>query len=107
MQENIYIQILKFGRDKLESELSYVDLIEKIKKISGKDGEFAAAVANTFFILETGRKVYLKGDALFNLVQYERIEETRKESKISYRVALVAIVLTLIGTILNVIGLFK
>lgn len=107
MKENIYIQILKFGRDKLNSELNYVDLEDKIQEISGQDKTFAEAIAKTFFITEIGRKVYLKGDALFNLIQYERIEETRKESKISYRVALVAIVLTLIGTILNVIGLFK
>lgn len=107
MNENIYIQILKFGRDRLETELDYVELEDEIQKISGKDRGFAYAVAKTFFITEIGNKVYLKGDALFNLIQYERIEETRKESKISFGVALIAIILTLIGIILNVIGLFK
>lgn len=107
MKENIYIQILKFGREKLESELSYVNLLHEIKKISGKNGTFAAEVAKTFFIVEIGNRVYLRGDALFNLIQYERIEETRKESKTSLRFAFAAIILNILGLVISIVLLLK
>lgn len=107
MKENIYIQILKFGRDKLESELNHVQLMTKIKKISGKDGYFALEVIRTFFVLEKSGKVYLKGDALFNLIQYERIEETRKESKRTLLIAIAAIGLNILGILATIFIHFK
>jgi len=85
-----YIQLLKWGREKPEG-VSYRDLTDKLKELGfPNSGEYKAGTINHFtdpiFSAMTPNYI-LNYEGYFQLLEYERLEEARKESNKAVKLA--------------------
>ena len=107
-----YISILRFGRDRLGSGLTFNELIDHLEKNVPDYEEtpvlfFFAALfvsharrrGNPPGIRPSENEVYfLNHEGYFKLLEYEELSEARHSSKIATRIAIAAIIISIVST---------
>ncbi len=98
MNDNNYIKLLKWGRDK--GEVTEQELIDKLNEFNMPSGQGGNQYFLNFFVQGTffraGGKHLLTFDAIFELNEHERLEEARTSSRIAMWIAIGAMIITVL-----------
>lgn len=103
---NKYIQLLEYGRDNL-SGLTLEQMETKLKELGlpyqyGLMGSTYNPFTQDIFYNYSG-KFILTFEGLFELIEHERLEEARKESRKATWVAIISMALTFLALIVSII----
>jgi hypothetical protein len=98
MKQNNHIELLKWGRDKVE--VTENELIDKLKELGMPSGHGGYQYALNPFVqgifFRAGDKHLLTFDAIFELNEHERLEEARKSSRIAMWIAIGAMLISVL-----------
>lgn len=114
-KSNIYIDILKIGRDYIGKSISRDELKKLIedKGYSLNDDKistcFNYCIDENFHLSFTDKQYFtLKSEAFFQLLEHERLEEARIDSRKAYRLSFWAFVISIILLLIQIfIMLYK
>jgi hypothetical protein len=111
MTENIIVEILKYGRSKKpgkEKGFTREDLKLHLKNLGFKmdyeDDQTTNIIFDNCFMLNVPQKgqYIMKADTYFTLLEYEELEEARASSKQANKWAIVALCVSILGTMFSI-----
>jgi hypothetical protein len=114
--DDLYISILRFGKEHLEQGLTFQKLLDHLDKIKLKYDETSVIVFfNELFMCKRhpeGNNVsqkpkdnevyFLENEGYFKLLEYEELSEARQSSKKATTIAIIAIVISIIASTFSI-----
>ncbi len=126
MEEDIYLIMLRFGREKLEDGLTNQELVDYLNRYGHNISIHSTLLHQYFFKVYFAKdnvdsyppnpsgRYYLRPECYMQLLEYENMQETRKEAvqaikeaKQAKWIAIIAIILTLASLVVSIYQVAK
>lgn len=115
MKEDIYLGMLRFGREKLYDGLTNQDLVDYLIKSGHKNISIHSILLHQYFFKvyfakdnvmnyppNPSERFYLQPECYMQLLDYENMLEARRKAKQARWYAIIAILLTLVSLIVSI-----
>ncbi|MBI5404382.1 MAG: hypothetical protein HY959_13415 [Ignavibacteriae bacterium] len=107
MEQNLYIKILKYGSENIGKQITKEELFEQLK-IKQYEKSLDKSIVDNIFesifkqITLGGAKYVISLDSYFQYLEHIRLEEARKDSKKAIGISVVAIIISIILTLIQI-----